>query len=235
MGIDYQVKSPARIWLSLIIRMSLFTIAIIWPAGTWRWWEAWVLVSIWTGYAIVMTHYLLRHDPALLAERLRLLPFHKEQKNWDKVIMLLFFVAGVAIYIVPGFDVMRYSWSEPLPLWMRIVALLAHLPCMVFLGWVMRVNTYLAQVVRIDKARGHKVITTGPYSWVRHPMYSAVIILLFATPVALGSRYTLVPAIFLIMLLIIRTILEDRTLHNELEGYPEYAEKTRYRLVPWIW
>jgi protein-S-isoprenylcysteine O-methyltransferase Ste14 len=104
-----------------------------------------------------------------------------------------------------------------------------------FLAWIMKENTYLAQVVKIDEERGHKVITTGPYSWVRHPMYFVVIILLFAVPVALGSRYALIVAALLTILLVVRTCFEDRTLMRELEGYPEYAKKTPYRLIPGIW
>lgn len=129
----------------------------------------------------------------------------------------------------------RYEWSESLPLWMKVLAMLVHLPCFVLLAWVMRENTYLSQVVKIDEERGHKVITTGPYALVRHPMYIVLIVLLFAVPVALGSRFALILAMFLTVLLIVRTYLEDRTLHAELEGYPEYAKKTPYRLFPGIW
>jgi protein-S-isoprenylcysteine O-methyltransferase Ste14 len=99
----------------------------------------------------------------------------------------------------------------------------------------MRENTYLSQVVKIDKERSHHVITTGPYALVRHPMYTVIIVLLFAVPVALGSRLALILAMFLTVLLIVRTYLEDRTLHAELEGYPEYAKQTLYRLIPGIW
>jgi protein-S-isoprenylcysteine O-methyltransferase Ste14 len=130
---------------------------------------------------------------------------------------------------------MRYEWSDPLPLWVRVIAMLVHVPCFVLLGWIMRENTYLSQVVKIDKERGHKVITTGPYALVRHPMYTVVIILLFAVPVALGSRFALFISLFLMVLLIVRTYLEDRTLHVELVGYPEYAKQTIYRLIPGIW
>ena len=228
-------KKPAMIWLSLVVRMTLFAVALMWPAGTWWWWEAWALVGLWTVFGVVMTNYLLRHDPELLAERLKLVPLHKDQKSWDKVLMLLFFIAGIGLYVIPGFDVVRYEWSEPLPEWMRILAMIVHIPCFLFLGWVMRENTFLSQVVKIDEARGHQVISTGPYAWVRHPMYTVVIVLLFAVPVALGSRFALVLALFLTLLLIVRTCLEDRTLHAELEGYPEYAKQTPYRLIPGIW
>lgn len=228
-------QNPIIIWLRFVLRMTLFTVALMWPAGTWKWWEAWVLVGLWTIYGFVMTMYLLRHDPALLAERLKLVPLQKEQKVWDKALMLLFFIAGIGLYLLPGFDVMRYEWSDPLPLWVRVIAMLVHIPCLILLVWIMRENTYLSQVVKIDKERGHKVITTGPYALVRHPMYTVTIILLFAVPVALGSRFALIISLFLTVLLIIRTYLEDRTLHAELVGYPEYAKQTIYRLIPGIW
>ena len=217
------------------MRTSLFAIALFWPAGTWRWWEAWIIIGLWTVFGVVLTHYLLRHDPALLAERMKFIPLDKDQKVWDKVLMLLFFIAYIGLYIISGFDVVRYEWSEPLPVWMKIIAVLVHLPCFLLLGWVMRENTYLSQVVKIDEDRGHQVVTTGPYALVRHPMYTVVIVLLFAIPVALGSRFALILAAFLTLLLLIRTYFEDRTLHAELEGYPEYAKQTRYRLIPGIW
>jgi protein-S-isoprenylcysteine O-methyltransferase Ste14 len=215
--------------------MVFFALALMLPAGTWKWWEAWVVVGLWGVYGLATMIFLLRHDPALLAERLKFVPINKEQKSWDKALMLVFFIAGVALYVVPGFDVVRYEWSEPLPLWLRIIAMILHLPCFVLLGWVMRENTYLSQVVKIDQARGHTVVTTGPYALVRHPMYTVVIVLLFVVPVALGSRYALILAVFLTLLLIVRTYFEDNTLHLELEGYPEYAKATRYRLIPGIW
>ncbi|MCK4704187.1 MAG: isoprenylcysteine carboxylmethyltransferase family protein [Gammaproteobacteria bacterium] len=230
-----QVQNNIKLWLQFAVRMTLFAIALMWPAGSWHWWEAWVLVGLWTAFGLVLTPYLLRHDPALLAERLKLVPLHKDQKSWDKVLMLLFFIAGIGLYLIPGFDVVRYEWSEPFPLWMRITAMLVHIPCFLFLGWVMRENTFLSQVVKIDKARGHKVITTGPYSLVRHPMYTVIIVLLYVVPVALGSRYALIIALFLTILLIVRTYFEDRTLYKELEGYPEYTQQTPYRLIPKVW
>ncbi len=218
------MNNKVKTWLRLVMRMSFFAIALLWPAGTWQWWEAWALIGLWAIFGVVLTQYLLRHDPALLAERMKFMPLDKDQKGWDKVLMMLFFFAGIGLYILPGFDVVRYGWSEPLPVWMKILAMLVHLPCFLFLGWVMRENTYLSQVVKIDKDRDHQVVTTGPYALVRHPMYTIVIVLLFAVPVALGSRFALILAVFLTLLLILRTYLEDRTLHEELEGYSEYIK-----------
>jgi len=235
MNDQLQTHQPAVIWLMFIVRMSLFAVAFLWPAGTLYWWEAWVVIALWTVFGIPLTYYLLKHDPALLAERLKLVPLHKDQKIWDKAIILPFFILAISLYIMPGFELVRYQWTVSLPLWMKIVAMLMHLPCFWMLGRIMRENTFLSQVVKIDDARGHKVISTGPYALVRHPMYIVVIVLLFATPVALGAKYTLLLSIILSLLLIVRTYLEDRTLHAELEGYSEYAKQTPYRLIPGVW
>ena len=159
----------------------------------------------------------------------------KEQKGWDKVIMSLMLIVAVSYYVIPGFDVIRFGWSRPFPEWVEISAMLVHLPCFVFLGWVMHANTYLSPVVKIAHERKHQVVTDGPYAIVRHPMYSAVIVLVIAFPVALGSRFGLIPAALIVLLLLIRTVLEDRTLHTELPGYAEYKALTRYRLIPRIW
>ena len=226
---------PVVVWIRVVIRMALFALALMWPAGTWYWQEAWAVVVLWTLFIVVMTIYLMKHDPGLLAERMQSLPIQKDQKRWDKIIMSLFVVAGVALYIVPGFDVVRYQWSEPLPQWLRVVALVLQIPCFLMLGWIMRENSYLAQVVKIDKDRAHKVITTGAYAWVRHPMYTVIIVLFFLFPLSLGSRYALLLSGLITILLIIRTYLEDRTLYHELEGYPEYTQQTPYRLLPGVW
>lgn len=230
-----QQPNPIKTSLILLARMGFFAVALMWPAGTWQWWQAWVIVGIWSCFVVYMTIYLSRHDPALLAERMQFVPMQKDQKVWDKILMSLFLMAAIVLYIVPGFDVLRYEWSEPLPLWIEAIAMIIHIPCLVLLAWVMRENTYLSQVVKIDDARGQQVITTGPYALVRHPMYSILIVLLFAIPIALGSRFGLIPAAILTILLILRTHFEDRTLHRELADYPAYAKQTAYRLIPGIW
>ena len=132
------------------------------------------MIGLWVAFAITITVFLSRHDPVLLAERLKASPVQKGQKAWDKVLMLLMFIAGFGIYIIPGFDVVRFGWSEPLPVGVEILAMVMHVPGFVFIGWVMHENTYLSRVVKITAERGHQVITTGPYALVRHPMYSAV-------------------------------------------------------------
>jgi len=223
------------LWLGQIVRIALFPVALMWPAGTWRWWEAWALVGVWVAFGATMAVFLSRHDSALLAERMKGSPVQEGQKVWDRVLMLLISVAGIGLFIVPGFDVMRFGWSTALPTWVEIVALAMHLPGFVLIGWVLRENTFLSRVVKIADEREHHVITTGPYRFVRHPMYTAIVLIVFALPLALGSRFGLIPAALLVAVLMLRTYLEDATLHSELPGYPEYASETRYRLIPGIW
>ncbi|MAE94406.1 MAG: isoprenylcysteine carboxyl methyltransferase [Deltaproteobacteria bacterium] len=225
----------AKLWLTLAVRLTLFALIFLLPAGTWRWPEAWGVISLWAGFAIGSTVFLARHDPELLAERAKASPTQEGQKAWDKVVMLGMFAAGIGLYVVPGLDVQRFGWSQPFPAPVEIAAMLLHLPGFALMHWVTRENTFLSRVVKIDEERGHAVITTGPYAVVRHPMYAGIILLVLALPTALGSRFALIPAAALIVLFILRTSLEDRTLQGELQGYPEYAEQTPYRLVPGIW
>lgn len=232
---DDETEIPAKAWVGVALRLAAFPVVFLWPAGNWLWWEAWAVVSLWWGYGLAVTLYLLRHDRALLAERMNPSPAQEGQKGWDKVLMVLIFPVGIGLFVVPGLDVVRFGWTAPLPVWVESLAMLAHLPAFLLIAWVMRENTYLSRVVKIAEEREHRVITTGPYALVRHPMYTAVIVLVLALPLALGSRYGLVPGALLAGLMIVRTALEDRTLHAELPGYPEYARKTRYRLIPGVW
>ena len=222
-------------WVSTAIRFALFPVTILWPAGDWTWWEGWALVGVWITYAIGAVLYLRRHDPELLAERMKASPAQADQKGWDKALMVPMMLAGIGLLLVPGFDVVRFGWSERLPLVYEVVALAIHVPAMLMIAWVMKTNTYAARVVKIDEERGHSLVDTGPYAIVRHPMYTAVVVMVLATPIALGSRWGLVPAGVMVALLLIRTHFEDRTLFEELEGYPQYTERTRFRIIPGIW
>ena len=231
-------EQPADIktgtWISLVVRTALFPVMVLLPAGAWQWWDAWLLIGLWMVFFAVSTVLLAIHDPQLLAERMKS-PIQKGQKGWDKVILVLFIIAGICLYITPGLDVVRFGWSDPLPRWIQVFAFVVHIPLFLLLGWVTSANTYLSQVVKIDHDRDHQVITGGPYKYVRHPMYTVIMALFLAFPVALGSRFGFIPALLLVVLLAIRTVLDDRTLHAELPGYPEYASKTRYKLLLGIW
>lgn len=213
----------------------MFPVVFLWPADTVHWWQAWVVIGLYFVYAIAIGTWLARNDPGLLRERLAASPVQDGQKSWDKALMVLMIPVGMGLFVIPGLDLFRFGWSRALPLWLESGAMVLHLPCFALIGRVMRENTFLARVVENDDTRGQRVITTGPYAIVRHPMYAAVIPLVVAMPLTLGSRWGLIPAALMAALLIFRTVLEDRTLHRELTGYPEYAGETRYRLIPSLW
>lgn len=200
-------------------------------AGTLRWPEAWVYLGLFLVYGFAIGVWLKKHDPELFRERATIkIP----KRGWDKIIGIGLAIFFLPVYIIPGFDAVRYGWSHfPLP-----VEIFGFILFVVSVTWTARVakeNTYLSRVVEIQKDRDHKVITTGPYRFVRHPMYLGSVGYLISIPLALGSLYAFIPSILCIILLIIRTLFEDNTLHSELKGYPEYAQKTRFRIFPGIW
>jgi protein-S-isoprenylcysteine O-methyltransferase Ste14 len=201
-------------------------------AGTFCWPEAWVYIVIQFGWAVALAFYLWNHDPALLEDRLKFTK--KSAKKWDKVLTFVSLPFYIPYLAIPGLDAVRYRWSH-VPVWVEVFCFILVVLSFIWIAWIMKENTYLSRFVEIQEDRGHKTITTGPYRFVRHPMYIGTSILLIALPVALGSLYALIPLAFPVILMIVRTHLEDKTLHEELEGYEEYAQKTKYRLIPGIW
>ena len=218
----------------IAIRMAALGAFFFVPAGTLRWSEAWLLLAICILYAALVSTWLTKHDPALLRERLKGRPFQEGQKRWDRVLTIGFLIVGFPLLILPGLDAVRYQWTH-MPTVLRALGLAAYVPGFLWIFSVMKENTYLSRVVKIDVERGQEVITSGPYRVVRHPMYGAVILLVLCMPFALGSWLSLVPASLMVVLLLVRTSLEDKMLHEELEGYTEYAARTRYRIVPGVW
>jgi protein-S-isoprenylcysteine O-methyltransferase Ste14 len=221
-------KLTARFILGLI-----FIGAILFgTAGTFRWPEAWVYIVIQFGWSAALSVWLWSHDPVLLEDRLKFTK--KSAKGWDKILTFAITPFYIPYLVIPGFDAVRYHWSH-VPLAFKIVCFALVTAAFIWITWIMNENTYLSRFVEIQEERGHKVVTTGPYKFVRHPMYIGASVLFLALPVALGSLYALIPGAFCVIFVLIRTHLEDKTLHKELVGYEEYARKTKYRLIPGIW
>jgi len=197
------------------------------PAGTLRYWEGWAYLIYIAVPMTIFGAYMFKHDTKLLERRMRIREKRKEQKLIQALAILPFLLT----FIVPGFD-RRFGWSDvPLPVTIAGIAL-------VLLGYLMTLrvfmeNSYASRIVEVDK--GQKVISTGPYALVRHPMYTSIIIFYGASPLALSSYWALIPALTIIPVLIFRIIGEEKELLQNLEGYGEYTQKTRYRLVPGIW
>jgi protein-S-isoprenylcysteine O-methyltransferase Ste14 len=229
----HDVKRGVARWLRREIIGSLFTAAILFgAAGRLDWVMGWVLIGvyvIWTG-ATALT--VIPTNPEMLAERTG----PKEgTKGWDMVIMSVVGVAEMVKYIVAGLDV-RWGWSPQMPLALQLAGVVvAVLGYDVILVWSMAANAFFSQTVRIQEDRGHTVVTGGPYRYVRHPGYVGSILFQIATPFILGSVWTFIPSGLVVCLTVVRTALEDRTLREELPGYAEYAQQTRYRLLPGVW
>ena len=169
--------------------------------------------------------------PELLAERVG--P-KKGAKTWDTALLSLYGVAMMIMWIVAGLD-LRYRWSSGIGPVAQIGAMLIVIAGYALVVWATGVNAFFSQVVRIQTERGHTVVSSGPYRYVRHPAYVGMILVVLGAPIMLGSWWALIPGVISAVLMIVRTALEDRTLQAELPGYAEYAQRVRYRLVPGVW
>jgi len=200
-------------------------------AGTFYWLEAWLLILFFLLYGAFFTIWLKINNPELLKERTSQ---NKDAKSWDKIILFIYGILLVFMFIVCGFDAVRFKWTS-MPVIFKWVGFFGCIPVALLIFFTFRENTYLSRVVRIQADRAHHVVKTGPYRYIRHPMYLGIIFMISFTPLALGSFYALIFSVLIILLFILRTYLEDQALQKELPGYKEYINEVRYRLFPGIW
>jgi protein-S-isoprenylcysteine O-methyltransferase Ste14 len=216
-------KALLRALAGLVTLATLFFL----PAGTIFYWEAWVYLGTLFIPMLLFLFYLIKHEPDLLERRLRA----KEKEVEQKLIIKLFALYFLVAFILPGFD-HRYSWSDvPIP-----VVLVADLT--ILLGYGLFVltlleNRYASRIIEVEAQQ--QVITTGPYAWVRHPMYLAVLIMYIFSPLALGSYWAVLLTAPLVALLVARIRNEEKVLRRELAGYEAYMQAIRYRLIPGVW
>jgi protein-S-isoprenylcysteine O-methyltransferase Ste14 len=212
----------------------LFVGAILFgAAGTLNWPEAWIYLALAAAMSFGGGFWLARRDPALLSERLGSL-IQPEQKGWDKVLMVVMLALWTGWIILMGLDAGRYHWSE-IPLALQGAGL-ALIYLGAYLVWLtLKANSYAAPVVKIQKARGHVVVTSGPYARIRHPMYAGALLFIAGVPLLLGSWWGLAAGVGLVLIIAMRAVFEEQTLAAELEGYADYAARVRYRLVPYLW
>jgi protein-S-isoprenylcysteine O-methyltransferase Ste14 len=227
-GLDqYGRRRLVQVVVTLSIALGIYFLAAGRADLAW----GWVYLGIGVVSLVGGGWYILRHNPQVINERGR--PA-ENQKTWDKIILAIYTPLFVAVYIVAGLDA-RFGWSEVMPLWLHLVGVLISFSSMALTYSAMAHNKFLAQVVQIADQRGHRVATEGPYHYIRHPMYASLILSWPALAFVFGSYWALVPAGLAALMILIRTILEDRTLLAELPGYKEYAQKTPYRLLPGVW
>jgi protein-S-isoprenylcysteine O-methyltransferase Ste14 len=202
--------------------------------GDLGWWQAWLYSLLILAAGIGGRMWAEQRHPGITAERQNKESFHNA-KAWDKVLAPLMAVSVVfPMVIVAGLD-HRYNWSPEFPLWLSVVGFIFIAFGYAFAAWALAENRFFSGVVRIQTDRGHVVCDTGPYRFVRHPGYAGNILPLFGIVLALGSVWTLIPAAVASIISVIRTVLEDQTLQEELPGYRDYAQRVRYRLIPGIY
>ncbi len=210
----------------------VFGLALFLPAGTIAWLAGWVFVVLFFGFYLSVTLWLYRHNPGLLQERTRF--WSSDQKGWDKILFPMFQVFIFCWLILISLDAARFHWLL-LPVWLQLIGAIV-LVCSFYLFFLtFRENTYLSPVVHIQEERGHTVVSTGPYHYVRHPMYSAMCIVFMGTPLLLGSGYGVLFWMFLVVAIAWRAVMEERMLQKELPGYAAYMTQVKYRLIPHVW
>jgi protein-S-isoprenylcysteine O-methyltransferase Ste14 len=187
----------------------------------------WIYLGVWSASALVGPFVV---DPGLIRERLRPGPGGK-----DSLIGFLAAPLWLGSYVVAGLDVGRYHWSDTIPLAIQVFGILLMAAGVAVVTWSAAVNPFASTLIRIQRERGHRVITTGPYSCVRHPMYACCLPIFIGGALALGSWFAALPRLLIVALILRRTAVEDRTLSEQLEGYAEYTGKVRYRVLPGLW
>ena len=220
----------ARAWLTLAMVAGVMCALLFGMAGTIQYWQAWVYVSIFLVASVLTTLYLMRKDPALLARRMRGGPMF-EKEGTQRIIMVFTSLGFIALLVVSALD-HRFGWSV-VPVWAVVLGDILVAIGFYFIFVVYRENTYAAATVGVEA--GQKVVDTGPYAIVRHPMYASGALYVFGTPLALGSYWSFAAIAATMPFLLWRLLDEERILTRDLPGYADYRRRVRHRLVPMVW
>ncbi|HYR87348.1 MAG TPA: isoprenylcysteine carboxylmethyltransferase family protein [Terriglobia bacterium] len=220
-----------RLIVISIVSVVLLGALIFIPAGRLDYTPGWIcLIVLVIGFSAIAAH-VAKHTPSLIQRRMKV---GAGTPAWDRVFVYILEFLFVSILVVGGLDAGRYHWTS-LPLWLQAAGLILMIAGMLVLGWAMGQNPHFESTVRIQADQKHRVIKSGPYRIVRHPGYVAAILLMIGMALVLDSAWALLPAFLAVVDLVARTGAEDRFLQNNLEGYRDFAKRTRYRLVPGIW
>ena len=217
----------ARLILRTVISVVVVVAFLFLPAGSLRYWQGWAFLALWFLPMLIASPYFLKRDPQLVERRLQT----KEKSSKQKTIIRLAQPIVFANLLVPGLDY-RFGWSR-VPLWLTILSEAMVLVGYAITFWVMKENSFASRTVQVME--GQKVISTGPYRLVRHPMYFGAVLMLLFTPLALGSWWALPGFLLVGVLIVLRLLDEEKVLSRELPGYSEYCLHTRYRLIPMVW
>ena len=211
-------------------QLLLFPVVLFLAAGTLAWPAAWIFLIMFYGFVIITVRLLLRRNPALLEERMSVF---KLSPGRDIMFLVICAVSLVWLIVMP-FDAVRFHWSH-MPLWLQAIGVLALLGSFALMYLTFQENAYLTPTVRIQEERRHAVVSTGPYQYVRHPMYTGFHLFFIGMPLLLGSVFGLVFSLILIGVVVSRAILEERVLRKDLPGYDAYMVRVTSRFIPHVW
>ena len=233
-GEEAAQTASRRQWIRSIVVFLLVPLILLICGGDLGWWQAWLYSLLIVAAGLGGRMWAEQRHPGLLAERQNIENI-QNTKAWDKVLAPLMAVSvAYPMVFVAGLD-HRYNWSSEFPLWLIVIGFILISLGYAFAAWALAENRFFSSVVRIQTDRGHVVCDSGPYQFVRHPGYAGNSLALFGIVLALGSVWTLIPAAVASIIAVIRTVLEDQTLQEELPGYRDYARRVRYRLIPWTY
>ena len=219
-----------RAYLGLAFLVAAMAVLIFLPAWTLVWWQAWLFLLVFTAAVLATTLYFLKADPALIERRMKAGPA-AETEPIQRIIQTFASLAFAAVFVLSGLD-RHFGWSH-LSVAVSLIGDVLVLVGLLAVFLVFRENSYTAGTVEIG--RDQSVVTTGPYAWVRHPMYSGALVMMLGIPLALGSLWALLPFAALAGLIVVRLIDEERVLIAGLPGYADYRARTRFRLIPHVW
>jgi protein-S-isoprenylcysteine O-methyltransferase Ste14 len=211
----------------------VFGLALFLAAGTIVWASGWVFLLLFFGFIVALTQWLLRHNSRLLTERMTGIG-KPNQPVWDKVFFVVVELFFLAWLVLMPLDAVRFRWSQ-MPGWLQVVGAVLLLTSFYLFFLTYRENPYLSPAVRVQTERGQTVVSTGPYRYVRHPMYGTTIVFIVGTTLLLGSWYGLFLGAILVAMIVFRAIQEERVLRLELPGYEAYMARVKYRLIPYVW
>lgn len=230
---NFQQAISPRVVIQMLLAVVVMPFLPLLISWRWDWWEAWVYAILYIlGFAASRALAARRH-PDLLAERARFMQ-HENVKPWDRLLAPLVVLGSGLIAVVAGLDAL-FGWSPRFGLAVKILSLVIILAGYALGSYALIENRFFSGMVRIQAERGHRVVSSGPYRWIRHPGYAGALLGYLGTPFLLDSPWAFLPAAISSALLIIRTDLEDKALQAELEGYRDYARRVRYRLLPGVW
>ena len=225
-------QRPAKRWVQIVVTMGLFLGALFGGAGTLDWDRGWIYVGLYIAGMAVSSVVIKRLNPEVIEARSKWR--RKDTKPFDKVFLAIFLPLTLIQPAVAGLDAVRFQWSS-VPFWMVYPGAAILVAAIALIAWTLAVNRHAESSVRIQTDRGHTVVSSGPYRYIRHPMYVGLILMYLGAPFILGSLWSLAVGGVIWALTIWRTAMEDRTLRSELAGYEEFTSQTRYRLVPGVW